>query len=199
VLYLTCGVEAGGSAAAGDVTPAIQRFERIVRGHCGEHDAPPASSLLARFHHMSLSDTDSFEAVLLSPPDDPGSIHRLLPTPLPGLMVVDSLAGLYRNSYSDAAAPSQIPPSFFFRLSASLRTLPFHTVLINQVKREATPCFGLPWSCCVNARVALSRHLVGGDSTGGSKFKRYYKIAFGGEGEGEYRIEEGGVVDAAGE
>lgn len=196
MLYLTCGVEAGGSAAAGDVTPAIQRFERIVRGHCSEHDAPPASSLLARFHHMSLSDTDSFEAMLLSPPDDPGSIHRLLPAPLPGLMVVDSLAGLYRNSYSDDAAPSQIPPSFFFRLSASLRTLPFHTVLINQVKREATPCFGLPWSCCVNARVALRRHLVGGDSTGGSKFKRYYKIEFGGEGEGEYRIEEGGVVDA---
>jgi len=186
-IYLTCGIEAGGSAFS-TIPAAIQRFGKMATEYTNRNGGD-LNDLLKRFHHLAISTTDDFQQLFLSPPTSPASINSRVADKNPSLLIIDSLAGLYRASYSDLPQP---PPHFFFQLTQSLHRLPFHTVMINQVKNALgggfVPCFGLTWSCAVNARVFLRRY----EGKGG-KWLRKFRIEFGGKGEGEYKIEEWGV------
>jgi hypothetical protein len=163
----------------------------MVDSYCGTHGGVDKRELLRRFVHMNVSTTDEFNDLFLASAGSTASMQARTQALSPSLLIIDSLAGLFRSSFSESAAPT--PPHFFHSLSVSLKSLGFHVVCINQVMGTEEPCFGRVWRNCINDRIHLKRY-HGAGSEENAKWIREYRIEGEGKGRGEYRIEDWGVV-----
>ncbi|OAY79807.1 DNA repair protein XRCC [Ananas comosus] len=141
----------------------------------------PLRRLLSLPHPHAINDPNSLDRILLAPAHSPSHLLSLLSrAPRFRLLVVDSLASLFRSEFDPTPIAMARRTSLLFEVASMLKSLALRfgaaAVVTNHVVdvvgaegggsaapglwssgRRVAPALGISWANCVNTRIFLSR------------------------------------------